>query len=235
MFIEPSTLEADLDRLEEIEKASLRLVTQALVTFRTAASEIFSKEKDLAQAIAEDITREALDRMGVSKIDERLFGKVDYKRARYVFHPVYAIRQALFVESKAEKSKNSARLQIAQTSLEVRQMRAGEQVVVPGKLPRITEIGGAQYLTTTIVVKYYYKGTEERNAALINITVASLPNGLLQDLYNPTTDDSIWVVGPDAPSLDEDFRTRLAFNKLKQKKNWRVQTIPMFPDFAWDN
>jgi hypothetical protein len=240
--IDPSTLEGDLDRLEEIEKASLRLVTQAIVEFRSIAVDIFNKEKDKAQDIAEDITREALDRMGVSKIDARLFGKVDYKRARYIFHPEYAVRQALFVESKAEKkNRTSARLQIAHTSLEVRQIIRGEPIRIPGSLPCITEIGGTEYLTTTILVKYHYEDSDEshrelRNAELVAITVAALPNGFLQDRYNPTTDDDIWLVGPDAPTLDEDFRTRLAFIKLKNKKNWRVQTVPIPPaDCTWDD
>jgi len=54
-------LENDLDRLEEIERASMRLVTQAIYDFRKTAAEIFEKERDLVQDIGEDITREALD------------------------------------------------------------------------------------------------------------------------------------------------------------------------------
>jgi hypothetical protein len=117
MFIQPSELANQLDVLEEIEKASLRLVTQALVGFRRDAAEIFSNERDKAQDVAEDITREALDRMGVSRIDQRIFGKMDYKRARFVFHPEYAVRQALLVDSKAEEGDiATATLQTAQTS-----------------------------------------------------------------------------------------------------------------------
>lgn len=101
MLLNPNTLIDDLDRLEEIEKATLRLVVQALYDYREAAIEIFHHESDLAADIGEDITREALDRLGMARIDQRLFGKIDYKRARYLFHPDYAIRQALFVDSKA--------------------------------------------------------------------------------------------------------------------------------------
>ena len=55
--------------------------------------------------------------MGVAKIDQRLFGKTDYKRARYLFHPDYAIRQALFIDSKAEKvnGQGTATLQTSQS------------------------------------------------------------------------------------------------------------------------
>src|SRR5437588_5648132 len=155
MFIDPSTLANNSARLEEIEKASLRLVTQAIYDFRDTAARIFENERDLVADIGEDITREALDRMGVSRIDERLYGKIDYKRARYVFHPEYAIKQALFVDSKAEKisGRDTARLQTAQTSLRIRHMRQGQAIDEMGTLPQIIN---NQYLTTTIFVKYNY-------------------------------------------------------------------------------
>ena len=37
MFVNPRRLETDPDKLEEIEKASVRLVTQAVVDFRGTA------------------------------------------------------------------------------------------------------------------------------------------------------------------------------------------------------
>jgi hypothetical protein len=51
--------------LEETERASLRLVTQALVE-STEAQQIFDSELDRQADIGEDTTREALDQMGVS-------------------------------------------------------------------------------------------------------------------------------------------------------------------------
>ena len=104
MLIDPVTLANDLDRLEAIEKASLRLVAQALFDYRKTAAYIFENETDTVADIGEDITREALDRMGISRIDQRLFGKIDYKRAAYLFLPDFAIRQALFVDSKGGES-----------------------------------------------------------------------------------------------------------------------------------
>ncbi|MCK4719313.1 SfiI family type II restriction endonuclease, partial [bacterium] len=77
MLIHPHDLKDDQDRLEEIEEASLRMVVQAIIDFRNDAVEIFQEESDLVADIGEDITREALDRMGMSKIDQRLFGKMD--------------------------------------------------------------------------------------------------------------------------------------------------------------
>jgi hypothetical protein len=236
MLIDPESLRNNLDRLEEIEKASLRLVVQALYDYRTTAVEIFRQESDLVADIGEDITREALDIMGMSRIGQRLFGKIDYKRARYVFHPEYAIKQALFVDSKAEKISGSstATLQTSQFSLMVRQIRAGQTVEISGDLPPILQIRGENYISTTMFVKYNYKEQEDGVNVLDSITVAALPNGLLQERYNPTIDDTIWVAGRNAPSLGEGFRVRLSFLRLKRKATWRVQTIPLPPNlFDW--
>ncbi len=138
MFMDVSTLgnsQAGLDRLEGIERSTLRLVTQALVEFPDARA-IFNSELDLQADIGEDITREALDRMGVSGARLRVFGKMDYKRSRLVFFPDFAIRQALLVDSKAEKNaENVARLQVSQTSMHIRQVRGGEELDVQGTIP----------------------------------------------------------------------------------------------------
>jgi type II restriction enzyme SfiI len=248
--------------LEQIERASLRLVCQAIHDFRETAAEIFAHERDLPQDFGEDVTREALDRMGVSRIDQRIFGKIDYKRARYVFHPDYALRQALLVDSKAEKvaGASTATLQTAQTSLRIRHIRSGQAVDEPGKLPPIISAPAGDFLTTTVFVKYNYRTVnlatgqadegaseteeddEERTALdgpvsneLVNITVAALPSIFLQDRYNPTAQDTIWRVGRNAPSRGEPFRVRLVFSMLKAKTRWRVQNIEMAPaPFAWD-
>jgi hypothetical protein len=51
MLLNPHALSQNLDRLEEIEKASLRLVTQAIYDYRTTAEEIFREESDLVADI----------------------------------------------------------------------------------------------------------------------------------------------------------------------------------------
>jgi len=238
MTLDPADLEADLDLLEDIEKATLRMVTQAIVDFRDAANQIFIEEQDLVQDIGEDISREALDRLGTSAIPVRLFGKIDYKRARYLFHPEFSIRQALFVDSKAEKiaGATSATIQTAQTSMRIRQIRQGSATDFSGTLPKIILRDGERFLTTTVFVKYNYEELANGKNTLASITTAGLPNGMLQDRYNPNADDSFWLVGRDAPSLGEAFRARIGFNKLKKKTRWRVQTIQ--PDasspFGWD-
>lgn len=237
MLLKPEELQHDLDRLEEIEKVTLRLVTQAIYDYRETALEIFREEGDQVSDIGEDITREALDRLGMPRIDQRLFGKVDYKRACYLFHPDYVIKQALFVDSKAEEvsGQGTATLQISQLSMIVRQIRSGQQMEVQGKMPTVITLRGETYLTTTLFVKYNY---DEQSGVhtLKSIIVAAVPNGMLQNRYNPTPQDTIWAAGRNAPSLGEEFRVRLSFSLLKRKAAWRVQTIPMPPDpFHWSS
>lgn len=237
MLIDPAQLVDDLDRLEEIEKVSLRLVAQAIYDYRDMATEIFHEESDLVADIGEDITREALDRMGVARIDQRLFGKIDYKRARYLFHPDYAIRQALFVDSKAEKvsGQRTATLQTSQFSMTVRQVRAEENVEVKGSLPKILTVRGIRYITTTIFIKYNYDEVDGSNE-LESVTIAAVPNGLLQERYNPSSRDTIWLAGRNAPSRGEAFRVRLSFSRLRAKASWRVQKIFISTDsFVWSN
>jgi len=238
MLLKPEDLQQNLDRIEEIEKTTLRLVTQAIYNYRETAFEIFRQEVDLVSDIGEDITREALDRLGMPKIDQRLFGKVDYKRACYLFHPDYAIKQALFVDSKAEKvsGQNTATLQISQFSMSVKQIRSKREVNVQGRIPTVITLKDDTYLTTTLFVKYNYDKEKDGTHILKSIIIAAVPNGMLQDRYNPDPSDTIWIAGRNAPSLGEEFRVRLSFSRLKRKAAWRVQTIPMPPNqFYWNS
>jgi hypothetical protein len=223
MLITPESLQTNLSRLEDIEKATLRLVVQAVYDFKNDAVEIFKHESDLVGDIGEDLTREALDRMGMSRINQRLFGKMDYKKARYLFQSDYAIKQALFVDSKAEKEdgERTATLQMSQTSMEVRQIRSGNEVAHQGELPCVID---DKYLTTTIFVKYSYF-EDGMTKDLRKIIIAALPNGFLQEKYNPSCSDTIFLAGRNAPTRGEAFRVRLSFQKLQEKAQWRIQTI----------
>lgn len=152
-----------------------------------------------------------------------------------MFHPDYAVKQALFVDSKAEKieGQRTATLQTSQFSLIVRQIRAGQKVDVPGKLPAVLTLRGELYLTTTLFVKYNY-AEDDRGNVLKSVTVAALPNGMLQEQYNPSVTDTIWLAGRNAPTLGEEFRVRLSFQKLREKTAWRVQDIPVSSEpFIW--
>ena len=239
MTLDPRQLKTEPSLLEEIEKATLRMVTQAIYDFRDEASEFFVHEPDAVADIGEDITREAMDRMGTSIIPARLFGRIDYKRARYVFHPEYSVRQALFIDSKAEQVAGSrtVTIQTSQTSLRIRQIRSGQPIDVQGTLPRTLQLQGVDYLVTTVFVKYNYEDSEGKSEkALQNISVTCLPNGMLQEQYNPSHEETIWLAGRNAPSRGESFRVRISLPRLKEMANWRVQNIELGPDdsFSWD-
>ncbi|MBI4338726.1 MAG: SfiI family type II restriction endonuclease [Chloroflexi bacterium] len=235
MTLDPNSLQTTPDLLEAIEKATLRLVVQSINAFRSDIMSIFAQESDLVADIGEDLTREALDRMGTSTIPIRLFGKMDYKRARYLFLPEFSVRQALFVDSKAEKGSTVIRLQKGQTSMVVKQIRSGSQVEEQGGLPLVISHGEGDLLTTTIFVKYNYSVDIGGDKQLRTINVLCLPSGFLQQRYNPTPADGIWNAGPNSPKRGEAFRTRINLTKLKPKASWRVQTLPADPmaGYVW--
>jgi hypothetical protein len=208
------------DDIIEVEKSCLRLVERAIRDHKDAAK-IFREETDLPADVAEDVTREALGTLGMSRIPIRLYGKIDYKRAAYLFLPEREVSVALMVDSKAEKGGSSARMQMSQTSMEIRQLRSGQHLQIKGALPPFIDRGDVKMQTVTIIVKYIYSDLP-KGTLLKQIKIACIPSGLLQDDYNPTETDTIWVIGPDAPSLDEEFRVRLSFSKLQQKSPWRV-------------
>ena len=114
---------------------------------------------------------------------------------------------------------------MSQTSLRVRQRRAGAVIEEKGLLPAISEYEGENHLTTTCVVHFMYHDDGAGKHHLREVTIAAIPNGILQDRYNPTPDDGIWLVGRNAPSRGEDFRARLGFAKLRKKAAWRAQAI----------
>jgi len=217
-----STLSAD--EIEAVEKLTLRWVFQATLDFGMEAHEIFIKSPDDVKDIAEDITRELLDRLPGHNVPQRIFGTVDYKKARYIILPDQTIRQALFVDSKAEKSNATATIQMSQSSMLIRQQRGGREVEEAGALPKISEYAGRHYLTTTVLLHFMYADAGDTHH-LQEVTLAAIPNGLLQDKYNPHAKDVIWLVGRNAPSRGEDFRVRLSFSRLHAKCSWRVQKI----------
>lgn len=230
MLLRPDELTPQI--IEAVEKATLRFVVQALYDFRHEAVEIFREAqhlyRDRIADLGEDITREALDRIGTAQLPRRLLGRMDYKKARYIFHPDYALRQALFVDTKTEQERGSLTLQLSQTSLEVRFQGERHR----GELPPIIRFDPAEwYLTTTIFVKYVYTGRRlEGRFTLEEIIVVVLPNGLLQDIYNPSDEDHIWRKGRHAPTRGEAFRIRVSLQRLRKKAPWRVQVIPLTLD-----
>jgi len=227
-------MESPIDMLkekevEQIERTSLRSLFLATRDFANDAWEFFRQSEDDPKDIAEDITRELLDRLGGYSITQRIFGNVDYRKARYVILPDLAVRQTFMVDSKAEKNDSSATLQMSQISLTIRQQRSGKIIDVPGKLPSVAVYNGNCYLTTVLLSHYHYAaqvgndGKDRPPYTLKGITLVAVPNGKLQNVYNPDHSDTIFIAGRDAPTRGESFRVRLSFNLLKSKASWRVQ------------
>lgn len=223
-LIDPGKL--NNEQIERVEKTSMRFVYQAIRDFAGEAVYIFANSPDDQTEVAEDITREALGKLPGFPLPERIFGVMDFKRAGYVFLPDFAVRQALLVDSKAEKTRNVARLQTSQTSLPIRQIRRGHPVEVAGQLGVEMRLHDMPFLVTTIFVHYHYEDCPP-GRLLKNITLAALPNGRLADTYVPSAENTIFVAGPDAPTREEAFRTRLSFARLRNKCRWRVQYLSL--------
>lgn len=106
-------------------------------------------------------------------------------------------------------------------------------------MPVILQVRSEVFLTTTAFLKYHYHENTvngEKQNELESITVVALPSDMLQDKYNLTSSETIWIAGPNAPTLGEEFRTRLSSTLLQIKANWRVQNIPMSPNiFVWSS
>ena len=211
--------------LEHIEQTAFFMVVQALKDYAQEAATIFREETDQPQDIAEDITREAIEAMGLPGMRERLYGKVDVKKAIYVFLPEpYPV--ALMVDAKAEKvnGDRTATIQMSQTSMRVKMHRRGQTIDEAGKLSQVIQRGDHKFYVATVVVKFVYEETKT-GYHLQRIIVACIPNGQLQEFYNPNADDTIWLAGRNAPTLGEDFRVRLSYARLREKAPWRVQMI----------
>jgi len=79
--------------IEGIERLTLRWLFQAAVDFGSAATEIFHQSPDEVKDVAEDVTREMLDSLSGFNVSQRIYGTVDYKKARYIILPDMAVRQ----------------------------------------------------------------------------------------------------------------------------------------------
>ena len=214
--------------LENVEQAAMRLVVRAISDFSSQAKIIFRQETDLPQDVAEDCTTEALQTLGASGLRHRLFGKIDYKKAIWLFFPDREQAVALFVDSKAEKpeGEGTATIQLTQTSLEVRMIRSGEVVHEKGLLPTKIPSPFGDLQVVTIFVKYIYSTNDTQTGYdLRDIIVFCLPSGELQSKYNPNEDKSFWRAGRNAPTLGEEFRVRVKLSALKDFANWRVVKI----------
>ena len=204
------------------------MVVQALKDYKDEAVTIFREETDLPQDIAEDVTREAIAAMGLPGLrDHRIYGKVDVKKAIYVFVPE-AYPVALMLDAKAEKpnGNRTATIQMSQTSMRVRMIRSNVRLDEPGKLTPDIVRGDRSFHVVTVIAKFVYQEVGDSHE-LQRIIAACIPSGKLQSKYNPDAEHTIWLAGRNAPTLGEDFRVRLSYRKLRAIEDWRVQEIEL--------
>lgn len=108
--------------------------------------------------------------------------------------------------------------------MRVRMHRSGQVVDEPGKLDTVIVHGNRTLYVVTVVAKYVYRETETSHE-LERIIVACIPNGMLQNQYNPDASDGTWFAGRNALTLGEVFRVRVSYEKLRAKASWRVEEI----------
>ena len=105
---------------------------------------------------------------------------------------------------------------MSQTSMRVRMRRSGVEMDEPGGLEQVISRGGRSLYVVTIIAKYVYDDTAT-GQELRRLIVSCIPNGLLQERYNPNASVGIWLAGRNAPTRGEDFRVRLSY------RLWRIK------------
>lgn len=231
-----SAEELNPDEIETIEKISLRLVVQAILTFGTQAWLEFRDSPDKPQDIAQDILRDALDELAGFSRRQRVLGTVDYRRSRWLPTPFGLVPQAIYVDAKASQESYRINLQLSQISMRpIYWDRASKQPVErePG-IPTTYRFSFAneqtrEAITTTIFVHMVYKekaaGKGRPVRLLTDARVVAIPNGKLEHRYAPSADDTIWRAGKHSPGRGEEPRTRISITALQRKALWRVQHI----------
>ena len=222
------------DEIEIVEKISLRLVVQAIVTFGTQAWLEFRDSPDKEQDIAQDIVRDALDEMAGFSRRQRVLGTVDYRRARWLPTPFGLVPQALCVDAKASLEDYRINLQLSQISMRpVYWDKPSQRAVirepgVPTSYPfTFADRDTRTAISTTIFVQMVYKapGRKSSRRLLTDALVVAIPNGKLEQRYAPSAEDTIWRAGKHSPRRGEEPRTRISVEALREKALWRVQRV----------
>lgn len=228
------------DQIELVEKISLRLAFQSLVWFAPQAWDIFDRSPDDPQDIAEDITREAIGVFKGFSINERLFGTIDYKQARWLPMPFGLVPQALMVDSKAKRAYENARLdlQMSQVSMDVflGSKEAPLQPLLKTAMDLRFEGGIVKKAITSVVTAHYsydIKPAGQVGNRLQRVIVAAVPNGLLKERYSPSRERTVFGVGKQSSGRGEDPRVRIYYSMLRSFAAWRVQEV-VFDDRGRD-
>lgn len=225
------------DEIEQIEKATQRVVTQALQEYSREAKEIFDNtyapRDNEVIVLAEDLTQYALEVAECYPINKRYAGFIDYKRVRWLAMPFGLIPQAFLVDAKASTENNRDTLQQSQLPMDADFESNGNSFhMKAGVVPHleIPSFDGSQIraIATSIFVHFYYSKIDNDKPPyrdLKSIFALSIPHARLKSRYNPNAATTFFGQGKHSPARSEDPRIRVYFTKLRQMMPWRLQEL----------
>lgn len=237
------------DQIEQIEKASLRAVTQAVQEYSREAKEIFDNtyapSDNEVIVLAEDLVQYALEVAEFYPINRRYAGFIDYKRVRWMAMPFGLVPQAFLVDAKASTENTRDTLQRSQLPMDADFESNGTQYKMQaGVVPHleIPVFNGfpLKAIATSIFIHFYYLklGQDaEPYRNLRSIFALCLPHARLKSTYNPSAAVTFFGQGKHSPARSEDPRIRVYFTKLRRMMPWRLQELrysgPGYTDPIW--
>lgn len=225
-------------QIEQLEKATLRVIVQALQEYSWEAKQIFDSTEAESETevivLAEDILQYALEVAELYPINKRYAGFIDYKRVRWFPTPFGLIPQALLVDAKASTENNRDTLQRSQLPMDAEFQDSSGKVhtLSAGVLPHldIAFDGGVTLgaISTSILVHFYYENKALRPGSfrdLKSIFVLALPHARLKPKYNPNPLQTFFGQGKHSPARGEAARIRVYFNRFREMCPWRFQNL----------
>ncbi len=237
-------LQSTNDQVEEIERATLRTVVQAVQQYSAEARHIFENTSAPSDAeivvLAEDLVQYSLEVAELFPINLRFAGFIDYKRVRWLPMPFGLIPQAFLVDAKASTENNRETLQQSQLPMDADFESRGKAVHlaagVPPHLVIKTATGGALHaITTSVFVHFHYTAAAggPPYRTLHGIYCLAMPHSRLKGKYNPSSATTFFGQGKHSPARGEEPRIRIYFSRLVEMCRWRLQVLEFLPDEAY--
>jgi hypothetical protein len=244
------------DQIEDIEKQTLRVITQAIQQYSKEAKQIFDYTEASSDTeiivLGEDITQYALEVAECYPINKRYAGFIDYKRVRWFSSIHGLVPQALLVDAKASTENSRDTLQQSQLPFNAEfEDKSGTVWELTRGIPDLEiECHSGDRLpvlnTSALVHLYYDKNPSDptKQRDLKSIYILGLPSEPLKPKYNPDPKTAFFGQGKHSPARGEDPRIRVYFTRLKAMCPWRVQELkfdngddystPLWTDYAPD-
>ena len=226
-----------LDQIELMEKATLRVIVQAVQEYSKEAKEIFDNTAAPSQneviVLAEDLVQYALEVAEVYPINKRFAGFIDYKRVRWFPTSFGVFPQVFLVDAKASTENNRETLQQSQLTMNADFMSNGRVVslgagVPPHMLVRTSDGQDLKAITTSGFIHFFYQDVSTTTPPYRNlksIYVLALPHAVLKQRYNPDANTTFYGQGKHSPARGEAARIRVYFTRLRRMCPWRLQEL----------